>query len=148
MFDSITGMESSAGSRGHQARLQEAEVWLAKVALIAALLFGKKRPSARAAEMANSPRPCWLRQERWATPTGTAEALLGREACEAGSTEHGHGVEAHPADPDAAFEDRLVKPRRRLGFRRRRIRRRLRPFRRGPQRPPRRTRQRPGRRPA
>jgi hypothetical protein len=122
-------------------------VLLSKAILVATLLFGKEPPSARAAEMATSPRPCWLAQERRATPMGIADAQLGREACEASPAEPCHGVEAHPAYPGAAFEDLPVRLRRGLGFRRRRIRRRLRRLKRGPQRSPRQTKRRSGRRP-
>ena len=90
-----------------------AKIWLAKISLVAALLFGKKRPSAGAADM-TTPRPCWL--QGCGTPTATAEARPG-------TAEHGSGVEAHRADTGAALGHHLVNPRRSLG-RRRRIRRR------------------------
>jgi len=61
-----------------------AKIWFAKVVLVAALLFGKERPPARAAEMATL-RPCWVRLlKRWAAPTGTAEARTDSEAGEDG----------------------------------------------------------------
>jgi hypothetical protein len=56
-----------------------AKVWFAKVALVAALLFGKERPPAPSAEMATL-RPCWWRPARPAAPTRTAEARPGVEA--------------------------------------------------------------------
>jgi hypothetical protein len=56
-----------------------AKVWFAKAATVIALLFGKERPPARAAEMA-TPRPCWWRPVRSAAPSGTAEARPGGEA--------------------------------------------------------------------
>lgn len=56
-----------------------ARVWFAKVALVAALLFGKERPLARAAEMGTL-RPCWWRLARSAAPAGIAEARPGVEA--------------------------------------------------------------------
>ncbi len=56
-----------------------AKVWFAKVAIVAALLFGKEQSPARAAEM-STPRPCWWRPVRSAASTGTAEARPGGEA--------------------------------------------------------------------
>ena len=92
-------------------------LWLAKVTLVATLLFGKKQPSARAADMALTPRPGWSRPVRCGTPTATAEARPG-------AAEHGSGLEDRRAGTVAALGDHLVIPRRGLGFRRRRIRRR------------------------
>jgi hypothetical protein len=56
-----------------------AKVCFAKVALVAALLFGKEQPRTWAAEM-STPRPCWRRPVRSAASTGIAEARPGGEA--------------------------------------------------------------------
>lgn len=58
-----------------------AKVLLAKVAIIAALLFGKKRPPIRAALLA-APRPGWWWSAGQATPIWTAgpRPRPGREA--------------------------------------------------------------------
>lgn len=88
--------------------MPEAKVLLADAILVGNLWFGRKRHLAWPADMA-TPRPCWLRPARCGTPTGTAEARPGSEACR--------------ADTGTALGDRPVSSR--SGFRGRRIRRRL-----------------------
>lgn len=114
----------------------------AKMTLLAALLFGKERPSARAEEM--GPRPCWLRLDQRAAPTGRADAPPGAEAPGGGRAGRGRGAEARPPAPVRGFGDRPVSSRGGSGSRRPPMRRRLR---RGRQRSLRQARRRPGRRP-
>jgi hypothetical protein len=124
------------------------KVFLPQVTLVAALLFGKERPSARAAEIAA--RPGWVRPQWRAMPTVTAEARPAGQAREDGPAGYGCSLQAHPAGPRAALADRPVQPRRGRGFRRRRLRRldrRLRHLRPGPQQSLHRVRRRPGRSP-
>jgi len=150
---------SPVQSHGHRTKPRKirARLALARLMIVIALLFGKRRPSVTAADIASWPLPCWIGE-----PTPGAGDTGEGEASNADLAGRGPDAEAWPGS-GGALEERLVKPRGALEARRRRVRRRLRdlarrvrrrfrnplrPGPRSPQRAPRRTRRRPGRRSA